>query len=34
MSPDQLELNEITADDRSIQMSLYEKLSAYLAAAK
>jgi hypothetical protein len=34
MSPDQLKVNEITADDRRAQMSLYEKLSAYLRAAK
>ena len=34
MSPDQLQVNEITAEDRRIQMSLYEKLSAYLHAAK
>jgi hypothetical protein len=30
MSPDQLKLNEITEDDRRIQMSLYQKLSASL----
>ena len=34
MSPDQLKMNEITEDDRRIQMSLYEKLSAYLRTAK
>jgi hypothetical protein len=34
MSPDQLKMNEITEDDRRVQMSLYEKLSAYLRAAK
>ena len=34
MSPDQLKVNEITEDDRGVQMSLYEKLSAYLRAAK
>jgi len=34
MSPDQLKLNEITEDDRRVQMSLYEKLSAYLRTAK
>jgi hypothetical protein len=34
MSPDQLKVNEITEDDRRIQMSLYEKLSAFLRAAK
>ena len=34
MSPDQLKLNEITEEDRGVQMSLYEKLSAYLRAAK
>jgi len=34
MSPDQLEVNEITEDDRRVQISLYEKLSAYLSAAK
>ena len=34
MSPDQLKLNEITEDDRRVQMSLYEKLSAYLLSAK
>ena len=27
MSPDQLKVNEITEDDRRVQMSLYEKLS-------
>ena len=34
MSPDQLKVNEITEDDRRVQMSLYEKLSACLRAAK
>ena len=34
MSSDQLKVNEITEDDRRVQMSLYEKLSAYLRAAK
>lgn len=34
MSPDQLKLNEITEDDRRVQMSLYEKLSTSLRAAK
>jgi hypothetical protein len=34
MSADQLKVNEITEDDRRVQMSLYEKLSAYLRAAK
>src|SRR5512133_116944 len=34
MSPDQLKVNEITEDDRRVQMSLYEKLSASLCAAK
>jgi len=34
MSSDQLKVNEITEDDRRVQMSLYEKLSAYLSAAK
>jgi hypothetical protein len=34
MSPDQLRMNEITEDDRRVQMSLYEKLSASLRAAK
>ena len=34
MSPDQLKLNEITEEDRRVQMSLYEKMSAYLRAAK
>lgn len=34
MSPDQLKVNEISEEDRRIQMSLYEKLSAYLRAAK
>ena len=34
MSPEQLKVNEITEDDRRVQMSLYEKLSASLRAAK
>ena len=34
MSPDQLKVNEITQDDRRVQISLYEKLSAYIRAAK
>ena len=34
MSPDQLKVHEITQDDRRIQMSLYEKLSVYIRAAK
>ena len=34
MSADQLKVNEITEDDRRVQISLYEKLSAYLRAAK
>jgi hypothetical protein len=34
MSPDQLKMNEITEDDRRAQVSLYEKLSAFLRAGK
>ena len=34
MSPEQLKVNEITEDDRRVQMSLYEKLFAYLRGAK
>ena len=34
MSPDQLKVNEISEDDRRVQVSLYEKLSADLRAAK
>src|SRR4029077_2411411 len=34
MSPDQLKLNEITEEDRRVQMSFYEKMSAYLRAGK
>jgi len=34
MSPDQLKVHEITEDDRRVQISLYEKLSAFLRAAK
>ena len=34
MSADQLKVNEITEDDRRVQMSLYEKLSGSLRTAK
>ena len=34
LSPDQLKVNEITEDDRRVQMSLYEKFSAFLRAAQ
>jgi hypothetical protein len=34
MTPEQLKVNEITDDDRRVQMSLYEQLSASLHAAK
>jgi hypothetical protein len=34
MSVDQLKVNEITEEDRRVQMSLYDKLFAYLRAAK
>jgi hypothetical protein len=34
MSPDQLKVNEITEDDRRVQMGLYEKLSARLRTTK
>jgi hypothetical protein len=34
MSTSQLKVNEITEDDRRVQMSLYEKLSASLRAAQ
>ena len=34
MSPEQLKVNEITEDDRRVQMSLYEKLSSFLRTAK
>ncbi|HWH92214.1 MAG TPA: hypothetical protein VNV64_10515 [Candidatus Binatia bacterium] len=34
MSSDQLKVNEITENDRRVQISLYEKLSAFLSAAK
>jgi hypothetical protein len=34
MSPDQLKPNEITEEDRHVQLSLYDKLAAYLHAAK
>jgi hypothetical protein len=33
MSPDQLKVNEITEEDRRVQMSLYEKLAVHLRAA-
>jgi hypothetical protein len=34
MSADQLKVNEITEEDRRVQMSLYDQLFAYLSAAK
>jgi hypothetical protein len=34
MSTDQLKVNEISEEDRRVQMSLYDKLSASLRAAK
>src|SRR5262249_10218627 len=34
MSADQLKVNEITEEDRRVQMSLYDKLSSYFRAAK
>ena len=34
MSSDQLKMNEITENDRRVQISLYEKLSAFLSATK
>jgi len=34
MSPDQLKMNEITEDDRRVQISLYEKLSTSLGATR
>ncbi len=34
MSPDELKVNEITEDDRRVQMGLHEKLFAFLSAAK
>ena len=34
MSPDQLQVNEITEDDRRVQMNLYEKLAAALRTAR
>jgi hypothetical protein len=34
MSADQLRVNEITEEDRRVQMSLYDKLSSYLRGAK
>ncbi len=34
MRPEQLKVNEISEEDRRVQMSLYETLSAYLRAAK
>jgi hypothetical protein len=34
MSPDQLKVNEISEEDRRIQLVLYDKLSAYLRTSK
>src|SRR5437762_11769507 len=34
MSGDQLQVNEITEQDRGVQLSLYDKLTAYLRAVK
>jgi hypothetical protein len=34
MSPDQLKVNEITEEDRGVQLSLYDRLAAYLGAAQ
>ena len=34
MSADQLKVNEITEQDRDVQLSLYHKLTAYLRAVK
>jgi len=34
MSPDQLKVNEINEEDRHIQLTSYEKLSAYLRSSK
>jgi hypothetical protein len=34
MSADQLKVHEITEEDRRVQLSLYDKLAAYLRAAK
>ena len=34
MSVDQLQVNEITEQDRDVQLSLYDKLAAHLRAAK
>jgi hypothetical protein len=34
MSPEQLKVNEITEEDRQVQITLYDKLSAYFRAAK
>jgi hypothetical protein len=34
MSAEQLKVNEITEEDRRVQMSLYDKLSVYFRAAK
>jgi hypothetical protein len=34
MSADQLKVNEITEQDRDVQLSLYDKLTAYLRAVK
>jgi hypothetical protein len=34
MSADQFKVNEITEQDRDVQLTLYDKLTAYLRAAK
>jgi len=34
MSADQLQVNEITGQDRNVQLNLYDKLTAYLRAVK
>jgi hypothetical protein len=34
MSPDQLKVHEINEEDRRIQLTLYDKLCAYLRASK
>jgi uncharacterized protein YjaG (DUF416 family) len=34
MSADQLKVNEISEQDRDVQLSLYDKLTAYLRAVK
>ena len=34
MSPDKLRLNEISEEDRRVQLQLYEKLSGYLRSSK